>query len=88
MFDEQAKAVLFSSIIDGNLDSFLVIHNSYTIPKRDMPCFKTAWKKSVFGVFLVRIFPHLDWLQKNAGMQNSEYAHILMRKITIYLHEN
>ena len=29
MFDEQAKAVLFSSIIDGNLDSFLVIHNSF-----------------------------------------------------------
>ena len=56
--------------------------------KRDMPCFKTAWKKSVFGVFLVRIFQHLDWIQKNAGMQNSEYAHILMRKITIYLHEN
>ena len=22
----------------------------------------TAWKVSVFGVFLVRIFPHLDWI--------------------------
>ena len=25
----------------------------------------TAWKVSVFGVFLVRIFPHLDWIQKD-----------------------
>ena len=23
----------------------------------------TAWKGSVFGVFLVRIFPHLDWIR-------------------------
>ena len=25
----------------------------------------TAWKVSVFGVFLVYIFPHLDWIRKN-----------------------
>ena len=25
----------------------------------------TAWKVSVFGVFLVRIFPHSDWIRKN-----------------------
>ena len=24
----------------------------------------TAWKVSVFGVFLVRIFPHSDWIQR------------------------
>ena len=24
-----------------------------------------AWKVSVFGVFLVRIFPHLDWIRKD-----------------------
>ena len=24
-----------------------------------------AWKVSVFGVFLVRIFPHLDWIQRD-----------------------
>ena len=24
----------------------------------------TAWKVSVFGVFLVRIFPHSDWVQR------------------------
>ena len=25
----------------------------------------TVWKVSVFGVFLVRIFPYLDWIQKD-----------------------
>ena len=25
----------------------------------------TAWKVSVFGVFLVRIFPHLDWIRRD-----------------------
>ena len=27
----------------------------------------TAWKVSVFGVILVRIFPHLDWIQRDAS---------------------
>ena len=26
----------------------------------------TAWKVSVFGIFLVRIFPHLDWIRRDA----------------------
>ena len=25
----------------------------------------TAWKVSVFGVILVRIFPHLDWIRRD-----------------------
>ena len=25
----------------------------------------TAWKASTFGVFLVRIFPHLDWIWRD-----------------------
>ena len=25
----------------------------------------TVWKMSVFGVILARIFPHLDWLQRD-----------------------
>ena len=25
----------------------------------------TAWKVSVFGVFLVRVFPHLDWIRRD-----------------------
>ena len=27
----------------------------------------TAWKLSVFKVFLVRIFPHLDWIRRNTS---------------------
>ena len=50
----------------------------------------TAWKMSVFGVILVRIFPHSEWIQRdtpylpvfrlNAGntdQNNSEYGHFL-----------
>ena len=25
----------------------------------------TKWKVSIFGVFLIRIFPHSDWIQRN-----------------------
>ena len=25
----------------------------------------TAWKVSIFGVFLVHIFPHLDWIRRD-----------------------
>ena len=48
-------------------------------------CF-TVWKVSIFGVILVRIFPHLDWIDTpclsvfspnagNADQNNSEYGH-------------
>ena len=29
----------------------------------------TAWKESVFGVFLVRIFPHSDWIRKGTSFR-------------------
>ena len=32
---------------------------------------------SVFGVFLVRIFSHSDWIQDNADQNNCEYGHFL-----------
>ena len=32
----------------------------------------TAWKVSVFEIFLVCIFRHLDWIQKSMGQINSE----------------
>ena len=47
----------------------------------------TAWKVSVFGIILVRIFPHLDWtrrdsiwahavqMRENTDQNNSEYGH-------------
>ena len=50
----------------------------------------TAWKVSVFGVILVRIFSHLDWIRRdteylyylvqireNAGPNNIEHGHFL-----------
>ena len=43
----------------------------------------SSWKASVFGVFLVRIFPHLTWIrrdtkyqmQENTDQKNFEYGH-------------
>ena len=46
----------------------------------------TAWKVSVFGVFLAHIFQHLDWMQclsvfspkwENTDQENSKYGHFL-----------
>ena len=35
----------------------------YQILKLLIRAYSTAWKVSVFGVFLVRIFPHSDWIR-------------------------
>ena len=40
----------------------------------------TAWKMSVFGVFLVRIFPHSDWIRRDT-LSISPYS-VWMRKNT------
>ena len=50
----------------------------------------TAWKVSLFGVILIRIFPHSDWIgeirgispysvrmRENTDQNNSEYGHFL-----------
>ena len=50
----------------------------------------TAWKKSAFGIILVHIFPHLDWIREIRGISpysvrmresldqnNSKYGHSL-----------
>ena len=34
-------------------------------------------KESVFGVFLVLIFPHSDWIRENTDQKNSEDGHFL-----------
>ena len=48
----------------------------------------TAWKVSVLGVILVRIFPHSNWIRTvfspdagNTEQNNSEYGHFLRRRI-------
>ena len=59
----------------------------------------TAWKVSVFGVFLVRIFPHSDWIRRdtanaaksvqireNTDQKNSEYgyfSHIVKHLVSL-----
>ena len=58
---------------------------SWTTLNTDSCLVSTAWKMSVFGVFLVRVFPHLDWIlrfspysvrmRENTDQKNSEYGH-------------
>ena len=53
----------------------------------------TAWKMSVFGVILVRIFPQTDWIlrislysvrtRKNTYQNNSKYGHFL-RSVSLW----
>ena len=44
----------------------------------------TTWKVSVFGIILIRIFPHSSWIrrysvrmQENTGQNNSKYQYLL-----------
>ena len=46
--------------------SSIILKNDQTCMKglRDfIDCWGTAWKVPVFGVFLVHIFPHSDWIR-------------------------
>ena len=57
--------------------------------QEDITMLDTAWKVSIFRVFLVCIFPHSDWIrrislsphsvwkQENTNQKNSEYEHLL-----------
>ena len=49
-------------------------------------------KKLVFGVILVRIFPHLDWIfSQNAGnadQNKSEYVHFLRSVMLLKYRQN
>ena len=36
----------------------------------------TAYKLTNYGVFLVRIFSHLDWMRENTDQKNSVVGHI------------
>ena len=46
----------------------------------------TAWKVSVFRVFLVRIFPYLDWIWENMVQKNCEYGHFSRSVCCIFPH--
>ena len=69
----QIRRIPFPDLLYGVLPTwscFMKLFNCLTAPKK-------AWKVSVFGVFLVRIFPHLDWIRR------AEYGEIL--RISPYL---
>ena len=53
----------------------MVFNHSLPPPSQDPLDVNTAWKVSVFGVFSVRIFPHLVRMQENTDQKNSEYRH-------------
>ena len=47
-----------------------------------VPC--TAWKESVFGVIMVRIFPHPDWITLNT---DTFYA-VILQLMNIYIDQS
>ena len=64
--------------------------------RKDVKKFGTDWKVSVFGDFLVGIFPHSDWIlrdteyisvfgpnMENTDQKNSEYGHFSGSEIWI-----
>ena len=60
--------------------SFMKFLNHYTIALFLLTFwlfkeYTTAWRVPVFGVFLIRIFPHSDWIRENTDQINSKYGH-------------
>ena len=43
----------------------------------------TAWKVSICGAFLVRIFPHSDSIRRDTDQKNSEYGHFSPWKLLL-----
>ena len=41
----------------------------------------TAWKVSVFRIFLVRIFPHLDWIRTRKTPSTDTFYAVILYKI-------
>ena len=64
---------------------FWKLYGVYRILNNISRLIYTTWKVSVFGIILVRIFPHSDWIRRdtpylsvfspNADQNNSEHAH-------------
>ena len=53
---------------------YLVIRSTYT-----------AWKVSVFGVFLVRFFPHSDWIRTGKILNTDTFHEVLLPGL-LWLH--
>ena len=65
-------------------------NNFFSLSMKYFIILNTAWKVSVFGVMLIRISPHTNWIRRirsispysvqtreNAGQNKSEYGHFL-----------
>ena len=63
-FGKFFKATYFADISKRRiLSSWISIVADQLLTVTEIMC--TLWKASVFGVFLVRIFPHSDWIGRN-----------------------
>ena len=90
------NGLLFNEIINDK-----ICHLFYVWMKWISAC-ATAWKVSVFGVILVRIFPHSDWIRRdpylvqmleNTDQNNSEYGNFLRSVLmetfyAVYINDN
>ena len=87
------RIVCKKNIYNGSQKSSRNIYSEF-YQRKELPygyheLLNTLWKVSLFGVFLVRIFPHLDWIRgdarrispysvrmrENTGQKNSKYRH-------------
>ena len=71
----------------SDLNHLIIMHNICW--RENLLSKDTAWEVFVFGVFLVRIFPHSDWIQRDTLFTlNAErctfQAVIVILVLTIY----
>ena len=68
------------NILKDAIDTYIPIINSSSEQNEflnDLKLADTAWKVALFGVLLVHIFPHSDWMRRNADQNNSKYGQFL-----------
>ena len=53
----------YSLLVFSYIPHFQKIQQNHNLSKSVTEVINTAWKVSIFGVFLVRIFPHSDWIR-------------------------
>ena len=68
---------ILSSLLDCFITaSFIILASATDLKQSAVLLFSSiAWEASVFGVFLVRIFQHSDWIRENTDQKKSEYGH-------------
>ena len=69
-FGHSSAFILFLFIVIYTKDNFKIKARSTMLSLqifRVLEDLNTAWKVFVFGVILVRIFPHLDWIRRDSS---------------------